>query len=504
VTTPPAAATGNIASILDAAAATDPERPALILEDGTVWTYAMLHAHVDEWAATLADAGVAPGDRVALADWAGPRSTAVTLAAAHLGAATAQINPLLTTGELRALAEIAGASVGVGGAVTGDSDLGAAIAGAVLTQPAATAGSAPPRAPGGPADSLVLFTSGTTGLPKPVAVSHDALLARLSAYRPAFSPQRPPNVALMCVPSFHVGGMVGLLLNLYAGDTTVIQARFDPGRWLALVARHQVRSAFLVPTMIARILDHPDCAATDTSSLVAVSYGAAAAPVELITRAMAAWPQAGFANVFGQTETLGAYTTLGAADHHDPTRAGSVGRVLPGVEVRVVNPDDGREVTTGDVGELWVRSAQTVGDGVTDGWLHTGDLGRFDADGYLFPMGRLSDTINRGGEKFGPSEVVAVLRDHPAIDDVAVAGVSDPEMGERVGVAIVLVDGASAPTTAELRAWCRGRLAPFKLPEVVVVVDALPYNELGKLPRRVAARLIADRAAQVPSAAGAP
>jgi long-chain acyl-CoA synthetase len=291
---------------------------------------------------------------------------------------------------------------------------------------------------------------------------------------------------MMCVPSFHVGGMLGLLLALYGGDTTVVLPRFDAGRWLELVEQHRVTSAFLVPTMLARILDHPNAVTADLSSLRSVSYGAAAAPVALVRRAMETWPDVGFANTFGQTETLGGYTSLTPDDHRDPSRIGSVGKALPGVEVRVVDPATGADLPDGDVGELWVRSAQNV----VEGWLHTGDLARREPDGYIYPSGRMSETINRGGEKFGPSEVADAVRTHPAVADVGVAGIPDEEMGERVGVAIVVRPGASAPGLEELREWCRGRLAPFKLPERLVVVDVLPYNELGKLPRRAVAALL--------------
>src|SRR6202035_5485923 len=149
--------------------------------------------------------------------------------------------------------------------------------------------------------------------------------------------------------------------------------------------------------------------------------------------AMAAMPHVGFANVFGQTETLGAYTTLLPDDHRDPKRVGSVGRPLPGVEVRVVDPETGIDVEPGTVGELWVNTSQNV----IEGWLPTGDLARQDPDGYIYPSGRLKDTINRGGEKFGPIEVEEAVRTHPAIRDVAVAGLADEEMGQRVGAAVV-------------------------------------------------------------------
>jgi long-chain acyl-CoA synthetase len=328
-------------------------------------------------------------------------------------------------------------------------------------------------------------------VPKPVGVTHEQIAARVGAYRAPFDATRPPSVAMMCVPSFHIGGMLGLLLTLYAGDTTVVLPRFDAGRWLDAVERHRVVSAFVVPAMLARILDHPASTTTDLSSLRSLSYGAAAAPVDLVRRAMERWPDVGFANVFGQTETLGAFTSLTPADHRDPRRVGSVGRPLPGVEVRVVEPDGDRDVPPGTVGELWVRSAQIVGANRDDGWLATGDLAHVDEDGYVHPAGRRSDTINRGGEKFEPSEVADAVRSHPAVADAAVAGVPDHEMGHRVGAAIVVSDERIAPTLDDLRTHCRATLAPFKLPERLVVVDAIPYNDLGKLPRRTALDLFA-------------
>jgi long-chain acyl-CoA synthetase len=242
----------------------------------------------------------------------------------------------------------------------------------------------------------------------------------------------------------------------------------------------------MVPTMLQRILDHPDFDKTDLTSLAAVAYGAAAAPVALVRRAMAALPHVAFANVFGQTETLGAYTTLSPDDHRDINRVGSVGRPLPGVEIRVMDPDTGTDVEAGAVGELWVKSAQNVG---SEGWLHTGDLARRDADGYIYPSGRIKDTINRGGEKFGPSEVEDAIRTHPAVNDVAVAGVADEEMGQRVGAAVV----ARSPLTLDdLRSHCGEVIAYFKLPERLKIVDQIPYNDTGKVNRRQLAALIAD------------
>jgi acyl-CoA synthetase (AMP-forming)/AMP-acid ligase II len=478
----------NIGMIIDAAATGDPDRVALIIGKRVIG-YGELAADVERCAAGLAANGVIAGTRVAVVDGGSLLSIASVLGAARIGAAAALMNPALTPPELHGLIQSAGcAEVGVAGEAYADR-LREAGASRALTaadllsdspiRPAKTLEEIDDR------DALVLFTSGTTGLPKPVGITSGQLSARIRGIAPPFRADSAPTVAMMCVPFFHVGGSLGMLGSLYSGNTSVVQDRFDAAEWLRLVQEHQVRTAFLVPTMLQRILDHGDFASTDLSSLIAIAYGAAAAAIALVRWAMAALPHVAFANVFGQTETLGAYTTLSPEDHRDPNRVASVGRPLPGVEVRVVDPDTGTDVEAGIVGELWVHTGQNV----SEGWLRTGDLARQDADGYIYPGGRLSDTINRGGEKFGPIEVEEALRAHPAVSDVAVAGITDEEMGQRVGAAVV----AHLPVTLEeLRSHCRDRIAYFKLPERLMIVDRIPYNETGKVNRRQLALLIAD------------
>ena len=480
----------NTGTILDAAAARDPARAALII-DGRSTTYGELAAAVRQCAAGLAANGIGAGDRVAVVDGGSLLSIATLLGAARLGAAAALMNPALTPPELQGLLKNAGCA---GVAVAGEhyvDRLGEAGAPTVLTdadlvgQPSSASPADDTLEDVADRDALILFTSGTTGLPKAVAITSRQLTRRIRGMSAPFRADAKPAVGMMCVPFFHVGGALGTLGSLYSGNTSVVQKRFDAGEWLRLVSEHRVTTTFMVPTMLQRILDHPDFPNTDLTSLVAIAYGAAAAPINLVRRAMAAMPHVAFANVFGQTETLGAYTTLMPDDHRDPARAGSVGRPLPGVEVQVVDPDTGNDVEIGAVGELWVNTTQNV----SEGWLHTGDLARQDADGYIFPSGRLSDTINRGGEKFGPIEVEEALRSHPAIKDVAVAGITDQELGQRVGAAVV----ACAPVTLEeLRSHCRELIAYFKLPERLVIVDRIPYNSTGKVNRRELATLIAD------------
>lgn len=478
----------NIGTIIDAPAGDDPGRAALVIDGHTV-TYSELAAAVEQCAAVLAANGVA-GRRVAVVDRGSLLSIATVLGAARIGAAPALMNPALTPSEVRGLLDNARcADVVVAGEAYANRLLQAGATRALRADDMLRDVEASPR-PAADVDdreALVLFTSGTTGLPKAIGITHGQLSARITGITTPFRADAQPTVSMMTVPFFHVGGAIGVLANLYAGNTYVVQDRFDAGEWLRLVQEHRVTSTFLVPTMLQRILDHPDFLDTDLTSLVAIAYGAAAAPSTLLRRAMTEMPHVGFANVFGQTETLGAYTTLLPDDHRDPSRVGSVGRALPGVEVRVVDPDTGLDVEAGTVGELWVRSSQNV----IGGWLHTGDLARQDADGYIYPSGRLKDTINRGGEKFGPIEVEEALRTHPAVSDVAVAGIVDEEMGQRVGAAVV----ARAPVTLEeLRSHCRELIAYFKLPERLLVVDHIPYNDTGKVNRRQLAALIADGA----------
>jgi len=333
--------------------------------------------------------------------------------------------------------------------------------------------------------ALVLFTSGTTGLPKPIAISHSVIADRLAFYAKPIDPSAPQVVDMMSAPIFHIAGTLGLFISLHQGKQMVMMPRFDAGDWLELVEGRGVTQTFVVPTMLRRILDHPRFPDTDLRSLKALSYGAAAAPVDLVQRAVAALPWVDFSNTFGQTETLGAYAALTPDDHRRGDRFGSVGRPLAGVEVTIADPASGAALGPGEVGEFLVRAKQNT----TSDWLHTGDIGYQDNEGYLFLSGRISDTINRGGEKFGPVEVEEVLRSHPLVVDVGVVGVPDPELGERVGAVVV----ASEPVSAEdLVGYCADHLATYKAPEFVVFADDLPVSVLGKLNRPALRELLGD------------
>jgi long-chain acyl-CoA synthetase len=397
----------------------------------------------------------------------------------RLGATPALVNPRLTAEEVATLVELAGkgaAAVAGQGYANRVADLGVPVIGEEL--PEAFDGDDSPSAKDG-RDGLVLFTSGTTGLPKPVPVPWQTLAARLAPYLD------PPTrqVRLLCVPTHHVGGLIGALVCLSGGHTVVVQPRFDPGEWLHLVEIHRVQLTFMVPTMLARVADHPDFAATDLSSLQMVTFGASPMPGELLRRLTEAMPHAGFVNIFGQTETLGGITASTPEDSRHPVHRESVGRLIPGVVVKLVVPGTAEEVAAGEVGELLVQSDQNV----EDGWLRTGDLVRIDEGGYLYPHGRLSDTINRGGEKFGPVEVEAALRSHPLVTDCAVAGVPDPEMNERVGAVVVTSEPIDV---ASLQQWCAERIAKYKTPELVVFSGEVPLTDMGKVDRKAVVQIV--------------
>ncbi len=481
----------NLVELLERPLTQVPERTALIVDDRQT-SYAELGRAVESAAGVLHKAGVGPGARVPLLDDSGLLLLATVLGAARIGAAGVPLHPQLTPGELARVMELSGcAPLAVAGeayATRMDQALGApALRAADVIE--AAPGAAPPVAPGGDADGLVLLTSGTTGLPKPVGITHAALVTRIGEYADAFDPDRPAMVSLTCAPGVHVGGLVGMLVGLVGGATVAIMKRFDAGEWLAQVQRHRVNSCFLVPTMIRRILDHPDFDRTDLSSLLSITYGAAYSPPELVEEMIRRFPAScGLANLFGQTETTGSISVFGPEDHVLDAdgrlkRAGSVGRPMAGVEIEIRDPSSGEPVPPGETGELWVSSEYNA----QKGWRQTGDLVRVDTDGYIYPDGRLSDTINRGGEKFGPGEIEDVLRAHPAVKDAAVAGVPDREMGERVGAAVVLATPVDADT---LREHCRAHLARFKTPEKIAFVEEIPRTAMWKISRKAIAELV--------------
>jgi acyl-CoA synthetase (AMP-forming)/AMP-acid ligase II len=348
--------------------------------------------------------------------------------------------------------------------------------------------------------SILMFTSGTTSLPKGVMLRYGDFSAYVTA-NVELADGTPRGAALLCAPLYHIAGATNMMTTLWTGRKLVMQPQFEPRDWLDLVERERISHAFVVPTMMKHILDQRDIRARDLSSLEVLSYGGAQMPFPVIRRAIETFPtNVGFVNAFGQTETTSTLTVLGPEDHRlegtaaeielRTKRLKSIGRPLPDVEVRVVG-EDGTELPADEVGEIHVRTPRAMKGyaGATDspftddGWLPTRDMGWIDGDGYLYIAGRKDDMIIRGGENIAPAEVEAVLVSHPAVDEAAVVGVPDVEWGQRVAAFVVLRPGASA-SADELGEWCRQRLASFKKPEIFRFLPDLPKNPMGKILRR--------------------
>ncbi len=346
--------------------------------------------------------------------------------------------------------------------------------------------------------TILMYTSGTTALPKGVMLTYNDFTAYVTA-NVELADGTPRGTALLCVPLYHIAGATNIMTSLFTGRRLVLLRQFDAKAWLEAVECERVTHAFLVPTMVKQLIDHPQFTQHDLSSLQNLSYGGAPMPFPVIRRAIEMFPHTvGFVNAFGQTETTSTLTVLGPEDHRldgPPQqvelrlkRLKSIGRPLPDVELKVVG-DDGAELPNGQIGELWVRTPRIMkgyGSGgvlsspLQDGWLPTHDMGWRDDDGYIFLAGRKDDMIIRGGENIAPAEVEAVLYSHPGVEEAAVIGMPDVEWGQRV--AAIVVPRAGVVLSAEdVADFCRQRLASFKKPEVIHFLDALPKNPLGKI-----------------------
>jgi acyl-CoA synthetase (AMP-forming)/AMP-acid ligase II len=353
------------------------------------------------------------------------------------------------------------------------------------------------------APCLLLYTSGTTAVPKAAVLRHRHLMAYLFG-TVEFGSAETDDVSLVSVPPYHVAGVANLLSNLYSGRRLIYLDRFEPGLWLDIVRDENVTHAMVVPTMLARIVDHlGDSADGAVPSLRSLSYGGARMPAPVLHRALELFPTTGFVNAYGLTETSSTIALLGPEDHRDSLisdnplvrqRLESVGKLLPNIELEV-REEDGTLVTPGQSGLLFLRGEQISGEyaGVRllddDGWFPTRDRGWIDDDGYVFIEGRADDTIIRGGENIAPAEIEDVLLSHEGIVDAVVLGIPDDQWGQRL-VAVV-VPGEDASTSAEeLQAMVRQRLRSAKTPETIEFWPELPRTDTGKLVRRtVIARL---------------
>ena len=361
--------------------------------------------------------------------------------------------------------------------------------------------SAPPDAPplaqyqmDGDALAIVLHTSGTTSRPKAVLLRHRHLCSYIFG-TVEFGSAAPGETALVCVPPYHIAGIMGVLTPLYAGRRLAFLPQFNPEAWLRTAVDHDVTHAFVVPTMLGRILDvlaeRPELR---PSTLRHIAYGGGPIHRAVVERALDLLPEVDFVNAYGLTETSSTVALLAPEDHRaaagsdDPlirARLGSVGRPLPGVEIRIIG-EDGGPLPPGEVGVITIAGAQVSahyhGLQAPPDRFATGDLGYLDEGGYLFIAGRSDDVIIRGGENISPGEIEDVLARHPAIAAAAVVGVPDEDWGQRV-VAFLELRGGERPTDEQLVGFARRSLAGFKVPSAFVPVGELPRTDTGKVLR---------------------
>ncbi|MBY4039231.1 acyl--CoA ligase [Rhodococcus fascians] len=347
------------------------------------------------------------------------------------------------------------------------------------------------------ATAVLLYTSGTTSAPK-AAVLRNRHLASYILGTVEFASAGPEQANLVSVPPYHIAAVANLLSNLYAGRRLVYLDRFDPEMWLDMADAEGVTHSMLVPTMLSRICDYLTEHEQKAPPVTSISYGGARMPISVLEHALAAFPNTGFVNAYGLTETASTIALLGPDDHRDAfasddsavrARLGSVGRPVPGVTISVFDEQD-RECAPNVRGELRVRGPQVSGEYrgkgsllSEDGWFHTRDQAYIDDDGYVFIEGRMDDTIIRGGENLAPAEIEEVIVAHPSVSDAGVVGASDDEWGQRVVAHVVTYPGKSL-TSHDVKAWVRDRLRSSKTPDDVVFRDQLPRTDTGKLMRR--------------------
>ncbi len=484
----------GIETVLDMALSVHPDR-VVVGRRSSGLTCSQLDALASGGATVLRERG---GRHAVFVGVNGPALPVLTFAAARAGIPVAPLNYRLPANQLASLVAQLDQPVVVADKVYADTL--AHVADTVMTTDEFLhAASTSPRSTSTPAPdqstAVVLFTSGTTSAPKGVLLRHHNLLSYLFN-TVEFASAGEDQAALVSTPPYHIAGMGAVLSNLYSGRRMVYLPDFTPQGWLDLVRGEGVTSAMVVPTMLARVVEHLKGAPARTPALASLAYGGARMPQPVLERALAAFPSTGFVNAYGLTETSSTIAVLGPDDHRlaltDPAlrgRLSSVGRVVPGMEAQIRADDDTTILPDGATGLLWVRGSQVSGEYMgrgtvldDDGWFPTRDRARLE-DGYLYIGGRADDTIIRGGENIAPAEIEDVLVHHDGVREVAVIGLPDDEWGERICAAIVPEPGV-ALEPEQIRAWCRARLRGSRTPDDVIFVDDLPRTPTGKLVRR--------------------
>jgi long-chain acyl-CoA synthetase len=499
------------------------ERPYLIYEDERL-SYADAHAQVTAIAAWLAEQGVVPGDRVAVAMRNYPEWMLIYWACVSSGIALVGMNAWWTPEEmayalddsrpkmlfldaerlarLHERADVASELRLIGVRVPHDTPGVTPWADVIAHH-----GAMPDVAIDPDADACIFYTSGTTGNPKGAQLTHRGCVANLfnlmyagastaQAVQRATGvapPETPPvPVTLITTPLFHVtANNCGAYATTAAGGTMVLMYRWDAGVALRLIERERVTSMSGVPVMARELIAHPDFLHTDTSSLTSLAGGGAQVPPDLVDKIERQVSTARPSTGYGMTETCGIITSISGDFFVD--KPASAGPVMPNFAAQCVD-DDGSPVPPGAIGELWVKGSSVIkgyinrpdatAAAITDGWLHTGDVARIDDDGFVFIVDRKKDMVLRGGENVYCAEVEATIYRHQAVTECCVFGVPDDRLGEEVGVAIVLKQGETLDD-AVLRAHCAVSMAKHKVPRYVWFLDEpLPRNASGKYLRR--------------------
>lgn len=491
-------------SILEYYGNESPEQVATLFE-GRATTYGDLRDAASGLAERLVAAGRRRGDRIGYLGKNSDRYFALLFAAARIGTVLVPLNWRLAAEEWAFIVADSGMTClfsdtdfqeparrladerGIAHLVLDDTQL----------EPAEDAASLDAYVPDPDAVIFQVYTSGTTGRPKGAMLSHRNLLAlRAPGYRAGLDwfPSRGCTVGQV-LPVAHIAGTAYALFGFYAGARIVVAREFDAGSVAALIDDEQVSHILLAPAAMQLVLEHSASAEADLSSLRYVTYGAAPIPEALLRRALDRL-RCGFVQMYGMTEAAGGVVALQPHDHLSdvPGRLRSAGTAMPGVEIAIVD-DEWTHQLPDSIGEIAVRSdavmagywgrpdanAEVLG---PDGWMRTGDIGRIDADGYLFVLDRAKDMIVSGGENVYPAEVENAIFGHPHVADVAVVGAPSDKWGEEVVALVVPRPGAALDLSA-LLAWLDGKLARFKLPKRLVMVDTLPRNAGNKILRRV-------------------
>ncbi|WP_209308942.1 long-chain-fatty-acid--CoA ligase [Blastococcus sp. CT_GayMR16] len=477
--------------------------------DGAGLTYAALDQRVTRLARALGERGVGAGDRIAVLALNGLEVVESFLAGVRLGAIVVPVNFRLVADEVAYVLADSGAV-----AVVTDPAMAPLMAKAREQAPGVTTalviggGNAGPgsedyeaaisAADAGPLDvvvdedapAFIMYTSGTTGRPKGAVLTHRNLLMHVFSHVTHLGWDPADRVGSYAAPLFHIAAVAGLLPNMLIGGCLVItrSGGFDPVEMLDLMESEGITSLFLVPAMWAAVVAVPDVAERDLSRLKRISWGAAPASTTLLRTMLDTFPQAEMVTAFGQTECSPVTCFLRGEDAL--RKIGSVGTPMLNVEVRVVD-EAMNDVPRGEVGEIVYRSPMVMKEywnkpeetsiAFEGGWFHSGDLVREDDDGYFFVVDRKKDMIISGGENIYCAEVEDVLAAHPKVGEVALIGVPDTKYGEAPLAVVAPRDPADPPTTEELAAWCREKLARYKNPREYSIVGALPRNPSGKV-----------------------